>query len=58
MSEQVMIETIRTLTTDDQTVAVMCACGHRLEHHDRIASRYCQATVASSLTRGCICKES
>jgi hypothetical protein len=58
MSEQVMTETIGLLTTDGQATVVMCACGHRLEHHDRIGLRYCQATSANSLSRGCICKES
>ena len=32
-----------------------CACGHLLEHHDRIAARYCAATTAGELSRDCIC---
>lgn len=32
-----------------------CACGHPLAHHDVIAARYCAATIAGSMDRGCIC---
>jgi hypothetical protein len=32
-----------------------CSCGHRPEQHDRVATRYCLATVTSRLRRGCIC---
>ncbi len=35
----------------------MCACGHLLVRHDAIAARYCDATLAGVLPRGCICKE-
>ena len=31
------------------------ACGHGPERHDRIAQRYCDATVSGALTRRCIC---
>jgi hypothetical protein len=31
------------------------ACGHPSDRHDRIASRYCEATIVSALTRGCVC---
>jgi hypothetical protein len=30
-------------------------CAHPLAEHDRIARRYCVATFASAVTRGCIC---
>jgi hypothetical protein len=33
----------------------LCACGHAVEAHDLIASRYCRATVASALDRACMC---
>jgi hypothetical protein len=36
-------------------MASMCACGHALDEHDVIASRYCDATLAGVLARGCIC---
>jgi len=33
----------------------VCLCGHATDEHDLIASRYCRATVASALTRACMC---
>jgi hypothetical protein len=30
-------------------------CAHPLNEHDRIARRYCIATFANAITRGCIC---
>jgi hypothetical protein len=33
----------------------LCRCGHALAGHGRISTRYCEATVAQSLARGCIC---
>jgi len=33
----------------------LCPCGHPPEDHDPIADRYCKATIASALARGCIC---
>ncbi|MGQ0631901.1 MAG: RGCVC family protein [Sporichthyaceae bacterium] len=35
--------------------AATCACGHSRPEHDAIASRYCDATAAGALPRGCIC---
>jgi hypothetical protein len=35
----------------------LCACGHALITHDVIATRYCMATTAHKLSRGCICKQ-
>jgi hypothetical protein len=32
-----------------------CACGHLLDQHDPIASRYCDATNSARLERGCVC---
>jgi hypothetical protein len=32
------------------------ACSHSPDTHDKIALRYCDATVARALTRGCICR--
>ncbi len=53
-------------TADTQDIAVehvgnqgdpsMCdICGHALRFHDRIAERYCQATLNNTLSRACIC---
>jgi hypothetical protein len=33
-------------------------CPHRLDAHDRISLRFCQATQASAATRGCVCPSS
>lgn len=32
------------------------ACGHDVADHDAIGSRYCRATEAQALARGCICR--
>lgn len=31
-------------------------CPHSLERHDATALRYCAATLAAALSRGCICR--
>jgi len=36
-------------------VVAACGCGHRIDDHDAIARRYCAATTAAVLPRGCIC---
>jgi hypothetical protein len=37
-------------------VAAGCAvCPHPLTFHDRIAARFCTATVAGNFSRGCVC---
>jgi hypothetical protein len=41
--------------TTQAPMTSMCACGHALDTHDAIASRYCDATLAGVLPRGCIC---
>ncbi len=40
-------------TTD--TVPLCDVCSHSSQLHDRIAERYCNATRANAMTRGCIC---
>ena len=32
-----------------------CDCGHLVDAHDPIASRYCKATAFNAMSRGCIC---
>jgi hypothetical protein len=34
---------------------VCLACAHPWSGHDVISARFCTATIASALTRGCIC---
>ncbi len=43
-------------TDDGGTAARACACGHPLDRHDPVARRFCDATIASALTRSCICR--
>jgi hypothetical protein len=38
-----------------KTAAQQCGCRHLEKAHDKIAVRYCAATHAGALTRGCIC---
>jgi hypothetical protein len=39
----------------DEPVVTDCAqCGHRLDQHDRVALRYCEASTDHA-QRGCIC---
>jgi hypothetical protein len=42
---------------DVSTESALCACGHLSEAHDPIAARYCAATIAGRLQRGCWCEE-
>jgi hypothetical protein len=44
-----------TATVMTTATAAICACGHPLDDHDQIGLRYCSATVAGLLSRGCIC---
>ena len=37
---------------------VCAVCPHDLAAHDRISLRFCQATQASAVTRGCVCPSS
>lgn len=39
----------------NQSMVAMCECGHAVNQHDAIGSRYCDATLAGALPRGCIC---
>jgi hypothetical protein len=38
------------------TESPTCVCGHPADHHDRVATRYCAATVSGRLDRGCVCQ--
>ena len=48
---------IMTATTDAVALLVETCdvCDHQQTEHDPIARRYCAATLANALTRGCIC---
>lgn len=36
--------------------AVCDSCPHPTPAHDRVARRYCEATMRAALTRRCICR--
>ena len=40
-------------TTADEACSV---CGHPARAHDAIGTRFCAATMAGALTRGCVCQ--
>jgi hypothetical protein len=46
---------ITTPSNGDPPSDTVCLCGHATDEHDPIASRYCKATIESSLTRACMC---
>lgn len=55
-------DTLTTVEVDarranvDADELLRCAvCAHALDEHDSISSRYCRATQAQALPRGCIC---
>jgi hypothetical protein len=53
-----MTDSETTAATRDGPLAtadVRCPCGHSLDRHDRVATRYCAATIAGELARGCLC---
>ena len=45
------------MSTDHQygSAAECAVCPHPPKFHDRIAARYCAATVAAKASRGCVC---
>ena len=47
--------TIAPPATPATTAADQCRCGHLDNAHDVIAARFCAATQAGALSRGCIC---
>jgi hypothetical protein len=50
-NEAVTVEAGTNPDTRDECMA----CGHPSDRHDRIARRYCDATISGVLTRGCVC---
>lgn len=41
--------------TPQPASTLTCTCGHPSADHDRVGLRYCEATTAGGLDRGCIC---
>ncbi|WP_371927677.1 RGCVC family protein [Lentzea sp. HUAS12] len=47
--------TSEPLTTDSESRRACAVCPHPWEEHDPLGVRYCAATAATALSRGCIC---
>jgi hypothetical protein len=49
-----------TLVVDPEHVVLdlpICGmCLHTRDSHDAVATRYCEATASSALSRGCVCR--
>jgi hypothetical protein len=53
----ILADTPMHANPDTESALIYCAaCRHRLDEHDATDLRYCDATVSSALTRGCICR--
>lgn len=42
-------------STSDRTHLTCAVCSHAWDAHDPIGIRYCSATIAGGLHRGCVC---
>ena len=49
------VEWAELLPVPVRVAVATCTCGHADDDHDAIARRYCGATIAAALSRGCIC---
>jgi hypothetical protein len=57
MATDVAPDTAGSSTDIDAVVEETClACAHPWDTHDAISTRYCTATIAGALTRGCACQ--
>ncbi|SFR27928.1 hypothetical protein SAMN04488564_11239 [Lentzea waywayandensis] len=54
-SEPLTTDSAPVLTTDPAPVLACDVCPHPWHEHDPLGVRYCTATAASALSRGCIC---
>ncbi len=50
-----MTTPVRDASPADPLTQTCDVCAHPDAAHDAIARRYCKATMASALPRGCIC---
>jgi hypothetical protein len=49
--------TLNKPATDAEASAGTCpVCPHPLADHDPIGLRFCRATAAGAVTRGCVCR--
>jgi hypothetical protein len=51
-TEAIVIEPMKDTRAD----GVCAVCPHDWAAHDSIGVRYCSATIANDLHRGCVCK--
>jgi hypothetical protein len=52
------VVTIEKQSEPDVAAVPRCpACGHPADAHDVIATRFCAATTARALPRGCACRQ-
>ena len=54
-SEPQTVEATADTNSDVITSEQCAACKHDWDKHDALGVRYCTATTAGSLSRGCIC---
>jgi hypothetical protein len=43
-------------TSHSDAAGICVVCPHPVHDHDPLGVRYCTATTASALSRGCICR--
>jgi hypothetical protein len=56
VSDSVQTEEAVTAPETSVTADEACfVCGHPMSAHDAIGTRFCAATAAGALSRGCIC---
>lgn len=57
MATDVALEQPTTTDETDSVVDETCpACAHPMRTHDGLGTRFCAATAANGLDRGCICR--
>jgi hypothetical protein len=50
------LDALTDVEATPQSRPACMACGHSPDQHDKIALRFCDATVERAFTRGCICR--
>jgi hypothetical protein len=53
---QVQSDDVSVVVPVDIASARCAVCDHEIDAHDAIGRRYCEATQAQALRRGCICR--
>jgi len=50
-----MTQAVQEHTIQSEAAPDCAACPHPLRFHDPIAARFCTASAAAQLSRGCVC---